>query len=240
MGTTVRVVLERDGEPLEVSFERRPTGFVGEPRPEPITELEPGIFYVDLSRANEPAIRERIAELAAADGVVFDLRGYPRGNHFVLRHLTDRTLRSAHWQVPRILYPDHQDVVGYDTSGRWTLEPSEPRISGEVVFLTNANAISYAESVMGIVEAYELAEIVGQPTAGANGNINPFTLPGGYRITWTGMRVVKHDGSQHHVVGIRPTVPVERTLEGVRAGRDEILERGVTVIRERLAVGEGS
>jgi hypothetical protein len=30
---------------------------------------------------------------------------------------------------------------------------------------------------MGIIEAYKLAEIVGEPTAGTNGDINPFALP---------------------------------------------------------------
>jgi C-terminal processing protease CtpA/Prc len=84
---------------------------------------------------------------------------------------------------------------------------------------------------MSFIEHYGLAEIVGQPTAGANGNINPFALPGGYRVTWTGMRVLKHDGSQHHLVGIQPTVPTERTLAGVQAGRDELLERALEVVR---------
>jgi hypothetical protein len=41
---------------------------------------------------------------------------------------------------------------------------------------------------MGIVEAYDLATIAGEPTAGSNGNINLITLPGGYRIQWTGMK----------------------------------------------------
>jgi hypothetical protein len=38
------------------------------------------------------------------------------------------------------------------------------------------------------------------------------------------MRVLKHDGSQHHGIGIIPTHPVERTVAGVREGRDEFLE----------------
>jgi len=83
---------------------------------------------------------------------------------------------------------------------------------------------------MGIVEFYHLAEIVGGPTAGTNGNVNPLPLPGGYRVTWTGMKVLKHDGSRHHGVGIAPTVPVSRTLAGVAAGRDEILERAVQIV----------
>ena len=33
---------------------------------------------------------------------------------------------------------------------------------------------------------YRRLFFVGGPSAGTNGNINPFTLPGGYRIIWTG------------------------------------------------------
>jgi C-terminal processing protease CtpA/Prc len=83
---------------------------------------------------------------------------------------------------------------------------------------------------MGIVEAYRLGEIVGEATAGTNGNVNPFVLPGGYSVSWTGMQVLKHDGSRHHGVGIRPTIPVQRTRAGVAAGRDELLERAVEVV----------
>ncbi len=32
------------------------------------------------------------------------------------------------------------------------------------------------------------------------------------------MKVLKHDGSPHHGVGILPTVPVSRTQAGVAAG----------------------
>jgi C-terminal processing protease CtpA/Prc len=80
------------------------------------------------------------------------------------------------------------------------------------------------------VEHYRLGEIVGQPTAGANGNVNYFTLPGGYNVFWTGMRVLKHDHSQHHLIGIRPTVPARRSLKGVRQGRDELLEKALEII----------
>jgi len=41
------------------------------------------------------------------------------------------------------------------------------------------------------------------------------------------MKVLKHDGSQHHLVGIKPTLEVKCTVQGVRAGRDEVLEAAV-------------
>jgi C-terminal processing protease CtpA/Prc len=83
---------------------------------------------------------------------------------------------------------------------------------------------------MGIIEHYKLGAIVGGPTAGTNGNVNPFTLPGGYTVTWTGMKVLKHDGSRHHGVGIKPTVSVSRTIAGVAAGKDEFLEKAIEVV----------
>ena len=88
---------------------------------------------------------------------------------------------------------------------------------------------------MGIIEHYKLGEIVGSPTAGTNGNVNPFVLPGGYRLSWTGMKVLKHDGSQHHGIGILPTVPCEPTIEGIRAGREEVLEKGIEVAMKMIA-----
>jgi C-terminal processing protease CtpA/Prc len=84
---------------------------------------------------------------------------------------------------------------------------------------------------MGIVEHYDLGTIVGRPTAGANGNVNPFTLSGQYQVYWTGMRVQKHDRSQHHLVGIRPDVRATRTVEGVRAGTDEVLQAALRVLK---------
>jgi C-terminal processing protease CtpA/Prc len=116
--------------------------------------------------------------------------------------------------------------------GEWQISPSAPYLKARKAFITDGRAISAAESCMGIVENYRLGEIVGGPTAGTNGNVNPFSLPGGYTVTWTGMKVLKHDGSQHHGIGILPTIPVARTRAGVAAGRDELLERAIQAVRQ--------
>ena len=97
----------------------------------------------------------------------------------------------------------------------------------KIFFLIDGQAISYAESYMSFIEHYKLATIIGQPTAGTNGNVNTITLPGGYSIRFTGMKVLKHDGSQHHGIGIIPNIYVEQTANGIKEGRDEILERAI-------------
>ena len=194
-----------------------------------IQEVEPGIWYVNLDKAEMDTISTMMPQLAAARGVIFDLRGYPKGNHNVIRHLMTQEDTSDSWmQIPQTIYPDRRDVQWKPTS--WQMDPQDPHIQGKVVFLTDGRAISHAESFMGFIAHYELAEIVGLPTAGANGNINPFTLPGSFTLYWTGMRVVKHDGSQQHIVGVTPTVCLEPTLEALVQGRDEYVEKALEII----------
>lgn len=197
-----------------------------------IGELGDDILYVDLDRVLENEFIEMMGEISAAEKVIFDLRGYPADNiTLILNHLMHEPDTSDQWmQTPQIIYPDQVNVAGFRKSG-WNLQPESPTIQGKVAFITDGRAISYAESLLSFVEHYELAEIVGQPTAGANGGVNSITLPGQYQISWTGMKVVKHDGSQHHLVGIQPTVPVEKTIHAVREGKDEFLEKAIEILQ---------
>jgi C-terminal processing protease CtpA/Prc len=126
--------------------------------------------------------------------------------------------------------PDRQDL-SYAKSG-WPVKPKSPRFKSKVVFIVEPFVVSFGETYMGIIEHYKLAEIVGQTTAGCNGNVNFISLPGGFRVMWTGMKVLKHDGSQHHLIGIQPTVPVKRTIKAVREGRDQYLEKAIEIIRK--------
>jgi C-terminal processing protease CtpA/Prc len=218
------------GAKQRVTLKRIPQGAEQEVRPEKVAELEPGIVYVDLDRVAEADWTAALPKLEQARGIVFDMRGYPKMGPVFLQHLTQKPLASAQWHVPIVLRPDRTKIE-WEREGEWSLPPAAPYLTAKKAFLIDGRAISYAESCMGIVEAYHLAELVGGPTAGTNGNVNPLSLPGGYRVTWTGMKVIKHDGSRHHGVGIAPTVPVSRTLAGVAAGRDEILERAVQIVR---------
>jgi C-terminal processing protease CtpA/Prc len=201
-----------------------------EPRPEKIAQIEPGIWYLDLGRINDQDFTAALPDLTRARGIVFDLRGYPSNlSTIVIAHLIDEPVTCAQWHVPAVHWPDREKMEFRFSN--WQVPALRPRLEAKAAFITDGRAISYAETYLGIIEHYELAEIVGGPTAGTNGNVNPIRLPGGYSITWTGMKVLKHDGSQHHGVGIQPTVPVERTIRGVAEGRDELLQRAVEVVR---------
>lgn len=202
-----------------------------ERRPAPAVEVEPGTWYVDLTRAAWKDVAPRLEAIAAARGVVFDVRGYPLDAGMkVLPHLLDAPESDRWMHVPRIVGP-FLATAGWNSFG-WNLAPEKPRISGKVVFLTDARAISYAESVMGYVADRKLGTIVGSATAGTNGNVASITTPGRFVVAFTGMRVTRHDGkAPFHLAGVAPDVPCAPTVEGLRAGRDEVLEKGLAVAR---------
>jgi len=225
-GREMSVVLARQG----AAHPFRPAMPVGG------AEVAPGIVYFNLDRTETAALMSVWPQLLAAKGVVFDLRGYPgSAGSELLPYLSDERLTSARWNVPILTLPNFEGVK-FEKSN-WDLPPQKPRLTGAVAFLTGGGAISYAESCMGIVEAYHLGEIVGAPTAGTNGNVAAVKLPAGYSLSFTGMKVLKHDGSRHHGVGILPTVPVAPTVEGLASGRDEVLEKAVEVLNAKMEPG---
>jgi len=197
-----------------------------ETRPAPITWFPVGAWYFDLTRLDDNALQNGLRQVEPGQPVVFDLRGYPRDiRPAFLGRFTDHVIQTPPFRVPVHMLPDGHDR-DWNSVG-WSVAPQAPNLGSRVAFLTDTRAISYSETLLAMVRGNGLADIVGEPTAGTNGNSNTFVVPGGYALTWTGMEVLNHDGSDLSGHGVQPTVPASRTIAGVSAGRDEILQRGL-------------
>lgn len=206
---------------------------------EGMKEIDDQVYFVNLHKIKKEEFYNCIDRLANAKGVIYDLRWpgerTPEQDRFLIHntitHLTKTKLKSARWNIPQIIYPDRKDIIFEEE--RSTFSPTKPFFNTKVVFITDASVISYGETVMGTVEAYNLGEIVGERTGGCNGNVNFIPLIGGYEIRWTGMKVLKHDGTQHHIIGIEPDYPVEKTIKAVKESRDEYLEKAIEIIKAK-------
>lgn len=233
---TLLLEIQRNGETksLEVTYDLPKKGLSNFPIiEEKITEIEEGIYYVNTLKVSYNDLIPHLENLAKAKGVIFEFRGYPeRDVSPILSHLISRDVQSPQFFREQILYPDHKNLAGYNEEGRWTIEPNTPKFNGKVVFLSNANALSAPETILGVVEDNQIGYIVGQPTAGSNGSINDIFLPGNLKVMFTGMKVVKGDGSPHHLIGILPTHEIERTIEGVKKGKDEYIEKAIEIIND--------
>lgn len=200
------------------------------------TEFPEGIFYVNPTTITWNDLKSHVDELASARGIVFDLRGYPRWETInIVSHFIQSPLRGMARSVPKILFPD-QEHISYEYSPGDTIYPAKPYIGCPKVFITNGKALSYSEDFLNRVSYYGLAKIIGEPSAGATGSSNTTYLLGGLYNVWTGMIVLRQDGKVFNGVGVVPDDEVQPTIEGIRAGRDELLEYAIRQLRVSSAL----
>ena len=77
-----------------------------------------------------------------------------------------------------------------------------------------------------------MGTIIGENTAGANGDVNEIRLMNGGAMYFTGMKVSLLDGSPLHGVGVPPDIEVKQTIEQLQYGRyDETIEAGINHIK---------
>ena len=194
---------------------------------EPVTQMKPGIWYVDLRRLDKSGLEASLNSLAAAKVIIADVRGYPTHDVFqFMAHVSAKPIATGQIDGPVVTLPDRMNVT-YEHLG-WSVTPASPTFGAKFIFLTNAWALSMAELVMGMVQDNHLGLIMGSTTDGVDGERNSFGLPGDYRLFWTGMRVRNLDGSRFFGVGIVPNIRVEPTIAGIAAGRDEVLEKALS------------
>lgn len=233
LGTAVVMGLERDGHMFAVTLTyEKQVSKLSTPKPDPITSLKDGVWYVDITRASEQDLNDHLDQFSHARALIIDLRGYPtpKTGIWLLQHVLPKPEHARWMHIPRYVGPFDQPV-GYDDVG-WNLMPTSPRIVGKIIVLTNGRAISQAESILGYFADLHLATIVGSPSAGTNGDVQNFYTPSGYRITFTSLRVTRHDGiTPFHLRGVTPDVAISPTLQDIRAGRDVVLEQALKLSR---------
>jgi hypothetical protein len=197
---------------------------------EKIVEIEPGIYYVNMSNCTENDFNQKINVLANAIAVIYDCRGGSQLNFFVIApYLIAEPVISTYWNIPQTVYPNRKEVEF--SQSNWSIKPKQPYFKSKSIIINEPSVVSSGETMMGIIDHYNMATTVGEPTAGCNGTVNYINLPCGYRVMWTGMRVLKHDGSQLYLKGFQPDYPVNKTIQAIKDGRDEYLEKALEIAR---------
>jgi C-terminal processing protease CtpA/Prc len=102
---------------------------------------------------------------------------------------------------------------------------------GKVVVLVNETTISRGEFTCMALQTAPDVTVVGSQTAGADGNVSYLWLPGGIATSFSGLGVYYPDGSQTQRIGILPNITVAPTIEGIKEGRDEVLEEALQFIQ---------
>jgi C-terminal processing protease CtpA/Prc len=190
--------------------------------------LSKDVAYLKLSSVKSEEATRYVNQAAGTKGLVIDIRNYPSSfmvfalgsllvdKEVVFTRFTEGDLSNPgafHWGPPTE-----------------SLKPGQPHYPGKVVILVDETSMSSAEYTAMAFRSARGAIVVGSTTAGADGNVSPFSLPGGLRTMISGIGVFYPDKTPTQQIGIVPDITVRPTIAGIRAGRDEVLEAALRQI----------
>lgn len=182
---------------------------------------EKRIGIVNMGVLESDEVEEMFMDLWDTEAIVFDIRNYPNGTLWdMVDYLYINPVNVANFTVPNTPYPGtmiwRSAILG---------NPQMPvPYSGRVIILFDEETQSQAEyTVMGI-EQHPNSVKIGSTTAAADGDVRMIYLPGYMRVYATFLGVYYPDYTPTQRIGIIPDHEVYPTIEGIRQGRDEVLE----------------
>jgi len=172
-----------------------------------------------------PALWE---EVRNTKGLIIDIRNYPSDFpiYELSRYLMPKSTPVVKFTNGSIITPGLFTFGGSISMGNENKE----YYRGKVCILTNEISVSSAEFHAMAYRAAPGATVIGSTTAGADGNVSSFGLPGGIGTGISGIGVYYPDGRETQRVGIVPDIEIKPTIEGIKNGRDELLEKAIEII----------
>ena len=189
--------------------------------------LDNNIGYVTLQNIKEEDISKIKSEFKDTKGIIIDIRNYP--SNFVPFSLGSYFVSTS---TPFVKFTNgNVDNPGEFTFTKELIIPSKGKTYiGKLIVLVNELSQSQAEYTSMAFRAGENTTIIGSTTAGADGNVSVIMLPGGLRTMISGIGVNYPNGEETQRIGIVPDIEVQPTIDGIRKGKDELLEKAIEVI----------
>ena len=186
---------------------------------------ERNILYIYLGSKEGGSIPENIR----ADGVIIDLRCYPSRKvtgYIDIRQFYPDTTEFAKFTLPSITTPGLFRFSPVLTVG----EKNDEYYRGKKVILINEFTQSQAEFLAMRYRCAPNTLVIGSTTAGADGDLSLFVLPGGLYTSFSGLGVYYPNGQCTQRVGIIPDIEVKPSIEDIRNGIDVVLNKAIEEI----------
>jgi len=233
----VRVALLHGGRPLELALPRyEDLDMSADDLPDfderlaasGYQVLADDIGYVYAGKFENPQLPGLQKAFAKTKGMVIDLRCYPADDiAFTLGGYLKKAL-SPFLLITRSgvrhpgLFTFTDPVQNGGTPG--------PHYEGKVVVLVNEETKSAGEAAAMAFQSAPDVTVLGSATAGADGNIAVFYLPGGIYTAFSALGAYYPDRTETQREGVRVDVAMFPTLKGFREGKDELLQKAVELI----------
>ncbi|MFZ4929982.1 S41 family peptidase [Chryseobacterium sp. Mn2064] len=222
---------ERNGQNVSVAVKTYPTKDIihekaSAPAKWKFIDQKNTIGYVNMGIIEKEDLDEMYSHLQSAQSIIFDLRNYPKQTIRPLSYLLlPQSMPYYQFNFPETDYPG-KFYSKINSIGR-----TNPKYyKGNIIVLVNESTQSQAETTTMMFKQHPKAKIIGSNTSGANGDVITFKIAG-LATRFTGLGAYYPDGRETQRIGIIPDIIIKPTVQGIKEGKDEVLERALLYIK---------
>lgn len=196
--------------------------------------LDNNIILLNPSVLTDDKFSEAMKKAEETDGLIIDMRQYPRVGRTWL-HTLDDYLKTEKTQfckyilaslvIPGAYFTNYIETSG---GGQVSYHYEKP-----VVILMNERTQSAAEYQIMMLRDADNAVVMGSNSVGSDGNITYVYAPEGNILQFSGIGILTAEGEQTQRIGLSPDIYVEPTIAGIREGRDELIEAAIQYIEKK-------
>jgi C-terminal processing protease CtpA/Prc len=186
------------------------------------------IAYINNGSLKRKYLPKIWKEIENTKGLIIDIRNYP--SDFPIYNLSSYLIPK---RTPFVKFTNgsikNPGLFTFTTS----LDAGKKNknyYKGKVVILINEISQSSAEFHTMAYRVNPNSTVIGSTTAGADGNVSQFYLPGGISTMISGIGVYYPDGKETQRIGIVPDIELKPTIQGIKEGKDELLDKAIEII----------
>lgn len=222
------------GELLKVELESTatPAEFI-ETRPEAVARITDNILYFDLTRIRDKELKDKLDSLKPADYYIFDLRGFVISSEHFLTYFLDNKAYSPQWFLPVFAFPNREKIswnkVVSEIYGKALIQPKG------MYFLIDERTVGIGEIIASLVREFKIGKLVGRSTGGSPSEIATFSIPCGFNLAWSFLKVIDYNGKEIYKNGLPPHIPVKKASnkDSTDLNQDLILLKAIELIKKQ-------
>jgi len=205
--------------------------------------INDSVSCISLRYSSPKDIKTALRKIHHHKSIIIDNRGYPSGktysalfnrldggNDRIINYYKQNNETFTGSFPGKYLNSPYYRLRGYAN----LLKPFYKKYKGKIIVLFDETTLSHAEfRNQGFSFIKNDVVSIGRNTAGADGAIYFRYLPGKIRIAFTGDIVTYPDGTSTQKTGMKPDFYVEDSIESLRKGKDDILEKSIEIATKR-------
>ena len=199
----------------------------------PYEILDGNIGLVNPAALQPKGLSSVMSQLESTDGLIIDFRQYP--SDFIVYDLAEYLVDGVKpFLICTTSTESKPGIFSGNVKYSGRAENSNTELYEKpVVILMNEKTQSLAEYTIMSVRNGENVTVMGENSVGSNGDVTYLPLPGGINMMFTSQGIYTPEGGQTQRIGLSPDIEVHLTIEGIREGRDELMEAAVKYIKEQ-------